>query len=430
MGPIPGALGENFTSGGTNKFYRVNHDYIIRANLLNHFTFGYNQRDIFEAGPLRISADVSKAIQLRGTTNPTTLQPTQYSTEYGTFNRSIDTASPSRTFNLNEQLAWVNGKHNVKFGFQYLLAKYARFDCNGCSGEVGFSNAGTGNPGISARNGSSYASFLLGLASGGNFNYSANIEFFFPYYAWFVQDDWKLTSKLTLNLGLRYEISYSKQESNFQNTNFNPSIPNPGAGNLLGALEFAGEGPGRSGKKRFQDTRYNGFGPRVGLAYQLTPNTVLRAGSAVYYQAMREDGNADNGVQGFGGRFNALGDFLSTGISFRVNNGLNEFGDLVARQKPPRTDPTLLNFGTPTYMTGEAGRAPMFYDWNATVEHSFFSQSVARISYHANVGVRLLNNRQNFNQLDPRYWAIYGDLLGRRLDDPQVIATGFVPPYA
>lgn len=244
-----------------------------------------------------------------------------------------------------------------------------------------------------------------------------------------MQDDWKITNKLTLNLGLRYEISYPKEESNHQNTNFNPSIPNPGAGNLLGALEFAGDGPGRSGKKRFQDTRYNGFGPRIGLAYQLTSSTVLRAGSAIYYQAMREDGNADNGVQGFGGRFSALPDFLATGISYRLSNGFNEFGDRVAQQKPPRIDPTLLNFGTPTYMTAEAGRAPMFYDWNATVEHSFYSQSVARVSYHANVGVRLLNNRQNFNQLDPRYWSIYGDLLGRRLDDPLVTATGFVPPY-
>ena len=434
IGPVPGALGENFTSGGTNKFYRVNHDLVLKPNLLNHFTFGYNQRDIFEIGPTRISSEVQQAIQLKGTTLPPTTQPTQYTiggefASMNALNRSIDTLSPSRTYNLNEQLAWINGGHNVKFGFQYLLAKYARFDCNGCSGEVSFATATTGNPGLSTRNGSSYAAFLLGLASGGNFNYSADIEFFFPYYAWYVQDDWKLTSRLTLNLGLRYEISYPKQESNFQNSNFNPSIPNPGAGGLLGALEFAGDGPGRSGKARFQDTRYNSFGPRVGIAYQLTPSTVLRAGSAIYYQAMREDGNADNGVQGFGGRFTSLPDYLATGISFRLSNGLNEYGDLVQQRKPPQIDPSLLNFGTPTYMTAEAGRAPMFYDWNATVEHSFYPQSIARISYHANVGVRLLNNKQNFNQLDPRYWSIYGDLLGRRLDDPQVIATGFQLPY-
>jgi hypothetical protein len=60
----------------------VNHDYIVRPNLLNHFTFGYNQRDIFEIGPTRISADVQQAIQLQGTTNPPTSQPTQYNTEY------------------------------------------------------------------------------------------------------------------------------------------------------------------------------------------------------------------------------------------------------------------------------------------------------------------------------------------------------------
>ncbi len=76
-----------------------------------------------------------------------------------------------------------------------------------------------------------------------------------------------------------------------------------------------------------------------------------------------------------------------------------------------------------------AGRAPYFYDWNFTAEHSFTTNTLFRASYHANIGVKLLNNKQNLNQLDPRFWAIYGNLLGRRLDDPLVIASGFQPRY-
>jgi hypothetical protein len=433
IGPIPGKLGENFNADGVTKFYRLNHDYSFTPSLLNHFSFGHNRRDIVEDGPegaIRgLSEQFRQAIQVKGATGSKSGKFTEYDTEFGNFLNGVETVSPSRTFNINEQLAWLKGRHSVKFGFQYLKANYRRFDCNWCSGQVGFSAAATGNPGVSSRTGSNYAAFLLGLASGGNFNYSADIEFQFPYYAWYVQDDFKITNKLTLNLGLRYDLSFPKQEKDFKNSNFNPSIPNPGAGGLLGALEFAGFGAGRSGKERFQYTRTNAFGPRLGLAYQLTPKTVIRAGGAVYYQAMREDGNADNGVQGFGGRFNAVGDFLGTGIAFRLDNGFGEFGELVERSRPPVINPSLVNFGTPTYMTPEAGRAPYFYDWNFTIEHSFWRDTVWRTSYHANLGVKLLNNKQSLNQLDPRYWAVYGDLLGRRLDDPLVIATGFQLPY-
>ncbi|MGH9628369.1 MAG: carboxypeptidase regulatory-like domain-containing protein, partial [Bryobacteraceae bacterium] len=260
IGPVPGTLGENFTAGGVNKYYRVNHDYIFTPNLLSHFTFGHNRRDIDENGPTRTSDAFREATQVKGATGSPTGKNTEYRTEFGNFSNGVETFSPSRTFNFNEQVAWIKGKHSVKFGFQYLLAKYRRIDCNWCSGLVTFSEDATGNPGVSGRTGSNYAAFLLGLASGGNFNYGADIEFRFPYYAWYVQDDWKVTNKLTLNLGLRYELSYPKEESQHQNSNFNPSIPNPGAGGLLGALEFAGDGPGRSGKDRFQDLRKNAFG--------------------------------------------------------------------------------------------------------------------------------------------------------------------------
>ena len=430
IGPIPGALGENFTAGGINKYFRVNHDLILRPNLLNHFTFGHNRRDIHEEGPRRTTEDFRKAIQVKGATGSRIGVNTEYQTEFGNFNNGVETLSPSRTLNLNEQLTWLKGKHTFKFGFQYLLANYRRQDCNWCSGQVGFSPVATGNPGVSTRTGSSYAAFLLGLAGGGNFNYGADIEFRFPYYAAYIQDDWKVTNKLTLNLGLRYDLAFPKEEANHQNSNFNPSLPNPGAGGLLGALEFAGDGPGRSGKSRFQDTRKNGFGPRAGFAYQAFSKTVVRGGAAIFYQAMREDGNADNGVQGFGGRFGAVPDFLSNGVSFRLDNGFNEFGTLVENLRPPKIDPSLVNFQSPTYMTAEAGRAPMFYDWNFTMEHAFTSNTLLRMGYHATIGVRLLNNRQNFNQLDPKWWGVYGDLLGRRLDDPQVVATGFRLPYA
>ncbi|MCI0624829.1 MAG: TonB-dependent receptor, partial [Acidobacteria bacterium] len=435
IGPSPGKLSENFNITGVSKWYRLNHDYVFTPNLLSHFSFGHNRREILELSPSITTRGLSEAfrsaIEVKGIP-PGTKRGimTGYRTEFVNFGRSIETVSPSRTLNLNEQVAWIKGRHSVKFGFQYLRAEYNRFDCLFCAGEVSFSPAATGNPGVSGRTGSNYAGFMLGLASGGFFNYGVNdFGFHFPYYAWYVQDDFKITNKLTLNVGLRYDLSFPREERELRNSNFNPSIPNPGAGGILGAIEFAGFGPGRSGKKRFGDLRKNAWGPRLGLAYQLTPRTVLRAGGAIYYPSNREDGNADRGTEGFGGSFFARDSFLATGISFQLKNGFNEFGSLVDDRRPVKIDPSLQNFSTMNYAVPEAGRTPYFYDWNFTLEHSFSQNTLWRTSYHANLGIKLLANKQNVNQLDPRFWAIYGDLLGRRLDDPLVIGAGFQPPF-
>ncbi len=432
IGPWAGIPSRDWGNDIKIRYYRVNHDYVIRPNLLHHFTAGFNQRNIIEnPGNINGVDDAYRqAVQIPGTTfGPKEGKMTRYNTEFVDYGTHVDTDSRSKTFSISEQLAWIKGKHNVKFGFEFLKGWYRRIDCNNCQGQIGFSQDATGNPGVSGRTGSGYAAFLLGLPSGGNFNYSGDIEFFFPYYAWFVQDDFKITSKLTLNLGLRYDLSIPKEETNLKNSNFNPTLPNPRAGGLPGAMEFAGDGPGRSGKPRFGETRKNAFGPRLGFAYLLTERTVIRAGGAIYYQPSREDGNADNGVQGFAGGFGAPGNFLINGISYRLRDGFNTFSDEVQKNKPPQIDPTIQFFGGPFYMFPKAGRSPYFMDYNFTVERSFTTNSVFRASFHSNMGVKLLSRKQELNQLDPKYWAIYGTLLGRRLDDPLVRAIGFQPPY-
>ncbi|MCI0419234.1 MAG: hypothetical protein L0312_08450, partial [Acidobacteria bacterium] len=234
IGPSPGKLSENFNITGVSKWYRLNHDYVFTPNLLSHFSFGHNRREILELSPSITTRGLSEAfrsaIEVKGIP-PGTKRGimTGYRTEFVNFGRSIETVSPSRTLNLNEQVAWIKGRHSVKFGFQYLRAEYNRFDCLFCAGEVSFSPAATGNPGVSGRTGSNYAGFMLGLASGGFFNYGVNdFGFHFPYYAWYVQDDFKITNKLTLNVGLRYDLSFPREERELRNSNFNPSIPNPG----------------------------------------------------------------------------------------------------------------------------------------------------------------------------------------------------------
>jgi hypothetical protein len=117
---------------------------------------------------------------------------------------------------------------------------------------------------------------------------------------------------------------------------------------------------------------------------------VIRAGGGIYYQPTREDGNADKGVQGFGGLYTSPSDYLAPGISFLVSKGFNTFAPSVLANKPPVVDPTIQLFGTPNYYFPPAGRAPYFSDWQFTVERNVVKDSVARVSYHATIGNKLL----------------------------------------
>jgi TonB dependent receptor len=268
----------------------------------------------------------------------------------------------------------------------------------------------------------------LGLPSGGSFNFGADIDYRYKYYAGYVQDDFKISSKLTINAGLRYDLSIPRREARLQNSNFNPTIPNPAAGGILGALEFASEE-----NPVLLDVRKNAFAPRLGFAYQLSDKTVIRGGGAIMWDIIREDGNADNGIQGFGGGFGSIANNLSTGIAFTQKNGLNDFRALVESQRPPQVNPGLGVNGSVTYKTRESGKPGYYTDYNLTVEHSFTPSTLLRASFHANYGIKIFQSGLDFNQLDPKYFAIYGSLLtspvSAVINNPIVVAAGFKLPY-
>ncbi|MGH9658514.1 MAG: hypothetical protein ACRD96_08215, partial [Bryobacteraceae bacterium] len=431
-----GLPGTGFPSESKVQYYRFNDDYVITPNLLNHLTIGFNKRHIVEA-PYYVNnapADWARATELSGKVTPLAVGTSSAFSVAGVgWGNSVFTDSRQRTTNIKEQVSWLKGRHSVKFGFDYLRGIYRRLDFNGAYGTVSYSAAGTGNPNI-ANSGSDWASFLLGLASGGGFRYPSDTAFQFPYYAWYIHDTFKMTRRFTLDIGLRYELPIPKSERERGNSNFCPECPNPAAGGIPGAMIFAGDGPGRSGMDRFGETRKNAFGPRLGFAYQLNDKTLIRAGGSIYYQPIREDGNADNGIQGFGGTFSAPANFLSNGISFFRRSGFLPFAAQVEANRPPVINPGIgVQAFSPFYYNPKAGRAPYFGDWNFTIERTTTRNSVFRASYHATIGVKLLSRQQAQNQLDPKYWGVYGTLLSQpvstAINNPVVVASGFRLPY-
>ncbi|HYZ84432.1 MAG TPA: TonB-dependent receptor [Bryobacteraceae bacterium] len=431
IGPIPGPLGENFNSGGKNKFFRLNHDHVFSPTLLNHLTLGWNKRDVIEYFPQRYY-DIPEADRRiieqtnRGGASLTGLRQPPPAFDIGGGNPRlgfwIDTASPSRTWNVNEQLAWIKGGHSVKFGFTFIRQDYQRLDCNGCTGNLSFNAVTTGLPGSAQQTGSNYASFLLGLPSGANYHFPGDFSFGQPYYSWYVQDDWKVNRKLTLNLGLRYDLVYPKTEKDSRVSNVCLTCPNPAAGGIPGALEFAGEGPGRTGRSRFTDVRKDAWGPRAGFAYQVTPSMVLRAGGGIFYIAMREGGNADRGTLGFGG--NAVFTSPDAGVTPVFTLG-QPFPDY---PKPPNLDPGQALFTNPPFAARYAGHAPRMMNWNFTIEKGIGANTVIRASYLGSAGNSLLANRELLNQVDPRYLAL-GQLLFVPVGSDAAKAAGIQKPW-
>lgn len=456
LGPFTGVPTSNFGSDSLIRYYRFNEDHIFTQNLINHFTFGFDQRRIFEGGPglTDISDSLRDSVQYPGTASRQGLQHgaiTEYATEFVQWGSEVLTDSRQRSESLYDTMIWTHGAHTVKFGFDYYHWIYRRIDCISCNGTVLFDGSATSNssydysgslPGSGAQfsttnQGSNYAAFLLGLTSTAGFNWGADQAFSSPYFAWFAQDDWKITRKLTLNVGLRYELPIPKSERHRNNSNFDPTVPNPNAGGRPGAIIFAGNGPGRSGIDHFGETRLNAWGPRLGFAYQAYPTTVIRGGVGVFYQPVREDGNADNGNMGFAGRYWAPGNQLAQGVNTILDSTSSGgfltsfYQSQIASQRPPTINPGILIGQGVFWYQPKAGRTPYFGTWDLTLEQAAGRNSLMRLSYHGNAGVKLLYRKPNPNQLDPSYLYKYGnDLLVKNVTDPQVQATGLVPSWA
>ena len=149
---------------------------------------------------------------------------------------------------------WVHGKHEIKAGMdlRYLSTYSDPLDLAGTNGQYFFSRAQTALPTNLSGTGSAFASMLLGAADSANRGATPVVPGFirYQYYAGYVQDNWRVTSRLTLNLGLRYEVPRNWMAQNGDYSGLDLSRPNPGAGNRNGALVFYGSGAGREGVLR------------------------------------------------------------------------------------------------------------------------------------------------------------------------------------
>jgi hypothetical protein len=178
-------------------------------------------------------------------------------------------------FEVIDSVSWSRGAHALKAGADLIMPMQNQFmDVPATRGSLRFRNAFTGNP---------MADYLLGYVADLQLSNVWVVEQRHRAQMFFVQDDWKATARLTLNVGLRYDFMTPALEANNAQTNFNPS----GSGSLVFAKEGSLEDRGLVKPDR------NNVAPRVGVAYKLDDKTVLRGGWGLFYNLFDRVGSED-----------------------------------------------------------------------------------------------------------------------------------------
>ncbi|HEY3839868.1 MAG TPA: carboxypeptidase-like regulatory domain-containing protein, partial [Bryobacteraceae bacterium] len=344
------------------------------------------------------------------------------------------------THSLLASVSRLAGKHNMKFGVDLRLHRLNNFNLNNGGGTFSFLAAMTQGPDpnvASTTSGVGLASMLLGAASSGSVNTAAGVSIQNFYIAGYVQDDIRLTSKLTINIGLRYETEtpYTEKRNILNRWAFNASNPaaNSTYPNLAGALSFAS-----SGDPTVYNWDTNNIAPRAGFAWTVLPHTVIRGGAGLFYAPFSIT-NSDTGFVPTAG-YSATTTMLATLNGVTPNN-------LLSNPFPQGLVPLTRNsLGAQTYLGqgisawDPAGVTPYALQWNADLQQGLPGNIVLDIAYAGNHGVKL-NAPREFDSLNPQYLSLgtglqtlvanpfYGTISTGTLSQPTVARRQLLLPY-
>lgn len=328
-----------------------------------------------------------------------------------------------------DQLSFSKGRHSLLFGIEYINITGANNDIGHENGEFGFARAQTSAFNSSfaeANSGNSFASFLLGLPTSGDATIPALAPLFEAHYATlYAQDDIKASKSLVLNVGLRWDVDTPIYARKGRETNFSPTAVNTAAGNLPGALVFAGIGPGRNGNQSdtWADVEYKDFAPRIGFAYSpasLQGKAVFRGGYGIYYAPLQPS-DFDNPLNA---GFAATPNFTSPdGFSPAFN--ISQFPSFAAA---PNLDPTQSNNQSIGYVAEGDGKPGLVQNWTFQLQREVAPDLIFTIGYVGQHSTRLNGDLRNPNNINPQYFSL-GALLNQAITSPAAQAAGIKLPY-
>lgn len=420
-GPLGTGLGDSFNKP---RIFRVNHDYTFSPTVLLHTTYGYSRT--WNTWFVPAQKGFASKVGFPGLTGDSDATPViQFAaadayTNWGMQQTKVNNGGQNNyTTEILQGLTWIKGKHEFKVGWDLRRLETLAHDLANTNGTYIFARNETALPGATGTTGNSFASFLLGLPDSANATATPvqNAEIRYQYYGFYFQDNWKVSPKLTLNLGMRYDVPVNWYAPTMGSVSLN--APNPAANNAPGAYIFAGSGPNRQGVTRFWPTDFSDFGPRAGFAYQITPKTVLRGGFGIFYEATSNGGCGC--TLGANGTFNQVSDGLNA--PFQWDGGIPK---PAGYQPPPFLSPSVGNGQSVDFMGPTFGKAPRIYNWSINIQREI-KGFLIEADYAGNRGYRL-NSTIDLNQVNPSFLYL-GSLLGQPITSPAVVAQGFKKPY-
>jgi hypothetical protein len=430
--------------------FQLKHNWNIGSNLVNQLSFGYNHLFI----PItNVTSDGKWSTQSGlkglppGDASDAFLEaafggPNAPSGWRGTNSRDFE--DNNYNYTLQDSLLWVRNKHSFKFGFQYQRTRDRTItNDTGSLLTTNFSNlqtAGFNASGVVlSGTGNAYASFLLGALNSATVNQDSVIvtNAKFSSYAWWVADDYKVTPRLTVNLGLRHDIMLPYTEGDDRFTFLDINAPNPMAGGIPGVLRFGGnDAPDAISCHCSQiiNTYYRAFGPRIGFAFSLNDKTVARGGYGMMYSRSGAVGGRDGARIGTGlTGINANTPIVSPNGSFLEarfwDSGIPQLRNGPIFEETYQTGFNGMGTGGAVTFGDPFSQPPRYQNWNLSIQRSLTSSLVVTAAYVGSNGKQLRGGGRGAfsNQMDPKY-LVLGNLLTQNATTANVAAAAAIMP--
>lgn len=392
--PVPGLPTSGWQDQHTpSQMGRFSVTSTITPSLINNFTLGFNRFLNANGAPLAtVNQDWASKIGIKNTSGTVFPQMNFSGADYqgGTIAKiAVGSygagANGSRVLKDDATKIW--GKHTFHFGYQYTQYFYNEQNYSD-SGVYNFKNVETALPGFTSSTGNAFASFLLGAVDNAHHTIAGLSDGFRgPYHATWFSDDFKITPRLTMNLGLRWEIITPFYERTNRMSFIDLSSPDPAAGGLPGNLVF---------RNRPTKTFWGEIGPRFGLAYQASSKMVVRLG----YAMMNTPPTTNNwGYGGFTTGYNATVNVAagsgSTGFAQDPAMYLSDSFPSLGYSLPDQT-PGSGHFNATQTAGPKSNRPGYVQNYNLSVQYLLPRSTILEVAFVGNKGTRMWG----FNQLD------------------------------
>lgn len=370
IGANPGYPGHSFTRGqqmalGYVHVFSTNVVYEFRAG----WSRGHNTNEGFDKG-----TNLSDKLGIPGiNNNPGTsglglISVTGYvALGEGTFEPLMKTAN---NYQYTHRLTYIRNKHTFHFGYELLRRQFNQYSPTTPQGSFTFSGQFTQNPARASGTGNALADLLLGLQTSASLSIEQEAGLRRWENSWFVQDDIRLTQRLTVNVGLRYELPTPFTEAHDRMGSLVPALRNVFQVNTP-------QLPGHS----VTDTNFKDIAPRFGLAYSLTPKTVIRSGYGMFYSFSGiASGRLPTKTPPVAGALAINNDTVTTDLSTvtLISAGFPLF-------RPTVFDPTGQNFKYSPRQNPD----PYTQQWNFNIQRDLGFNTVLTVGYVGSHGVHL-----------------------------------------